>query len=116
MDSDKRANSGPDRGVRYHWLIGEVALYAAAFLFYAEKWAFTLDEGFHLLAAQLIGAGKRPYLDFCFPQAPLNAYWNAAWMLLFGQTWRVSHIPAALELGAAILLLTHYLLARFPMR
>ncbi len=42
-----------------------------------------LDEGFHLLAAQLILKGKRPYLDFLHPQAPLYAYWNAALMWAF---------------------------------
>lgn len=39
---------------------------------YAQTPAFTDDEGFHL-AAQLIKAGLRPYLDFCFDQTPLNA-------------------------------------------
>ena len=71
-------------------------MYAAAFLIYATTRAFTWDESYHLLAAQLIGAGKTPYLDFCFPQTPLNAYWNAAWMRLLGQSWRVPHILAAL--------------------
>ena len=56
--------------------------------------AFAWDEGFHLLAAQLIGAGKRPYLDFCFPQTPLNAYWNALWMAVFGESWRTAHAVA----------------------
>lgn len=99
------------------WLVWMVAaLLCVGMLVYALIRAFVWDEGFHLLAAQLILAGKKPYIDFCFPQTPLNAYWNAAWMLLFGQTWQVSHIPAALELDATILLFTHYLLSRFPVR
>ncbi|HMB35089.1 MAG TPA: hypothetical protein VKV41_13705, partial [Methylomirabilota bacterium] len=49
-------------------------LYAAAFLVYSQTRAFAWDESYHLLAAQLILAGKTPYLDFCFPQSPLNAY------------------------------------------
>jgi hypothetical protein len=96
------------------WLAA--ALVCAGILVYGLVRAFVWDEGFHLVAAQLILAGKKPYIDFCFPQTPLNAYWNAAWMRLFGQTWRVSHIPAALELDAAILLLTRHLLSRFPVR
>ncbi|HEX4772820.1 MAG TPA: hypothetical protein VH351_18450 [Bryobacteraceae bacterium] len=97
------------------WPIWTVAALLCVGMFvYAMIRAFVWDEGFHLVAAQLILAGKKPYIDFCFPQTPLNAYWNAAWMLLFGQSWRVSHIPAALELDAAILLFTHYLLSRFP--
>ena len=49
------------------------ALLFAGLLLYSQTLAFAWDEGFHLLAAQLIKAGKRPYLDFCFPQTPLNA-------------------------------------------
>ncbi len=45
------------------------ALLTAALAVYAQTLAFAWDEGFHLLAAQLIDAGKTPYLDFFFPQA-----------------------------------------------
>jgi len=70
-------------------------------LVYSQTIAFTWDEGFHLLAAQLILAGKRPYLDFCFPQSPLNAWWNAGWMRVFGQSWRVAQALAALATAGA---------------
>jgi hypothetical protein len=93
--------------VRTRWTLccwGIVSLYAAAFLLYSQTWAFAWDETYHLLAAQLILAGKRPYLDFCFPQTPLNVYWNAAWMGVFGQTWHIAHAFAALLTIAAVLL------------
>lgn len=32
------------------------------------------DEGFYVLAAKLVSAGKSPYLDFFYPQAPLFPY------------------------------------------
>lgn len=54
----------------YRWLCGVVAVIAAALVFFSQTRAFTWDEGFHLLAAQLILAGKKPYLDFCFPSRP----------------------------------------------
>jgi hypothetical protein len=114
MDSGGFASSGPDRRVRHGWLIAAVALYAAAFLLYAEKWAFTWDESYHLLAAQLMSAGKRPYLDFCFPQAPLNAYWNAGWMRLLGDNWRVPHAFAALFTIGAVVLTARFIFLRFP--
>src|SRR5205823_2069695 len=88
-------------------------VYAAAFLTYATTRAFTWDESYHLLAAQLIGAGKTPYLDFCFPQTPLNAYWNAAWMRLLGQSWRVPHIFAALLTVGAVLMTADFVRRRF---
>jgi 4-amino-4-deoxy-L-arabinose transferase-like glycosyltransferase len=72
------------------------------------------DEGFHLLAAQLIKAGKTPYIDFCFPQTPLNAYWNAGWMRIFGDSWRAIHAIAALLTTGAILLAADFVFGRFP--
>jgi hypothetical protein len=89
-------------------------LIAAALLAYSQTYAFAWDEGFHLLAAQLIARGKRPYLDFLFAQTPLNAYWNAAWMRIFGESWRTAHIAAALETAAASWLTADYVFRRFP--
>lgn len=84
-------------------LILAIAL-GAGLMVYAQTSAFTGDEGFHLLAAQLIDKGKRPYIDFCFPQTPLNAYWNALWLRVFGQTWRTPHaVSTVLVIGAALL-------------
>src|SRR5581483_7457587 len=96
------------------WLWGIFALIAAGLLVYSQTVSFVWDEGFHLLAAQLILDGKKPYLDFCFPQTPLNAYWNAAWMRLFGENWRVTHYVAALEVAGAVFLTAQYALSRFP--
>ena len=97
-------------------LYGLWALLAAGLAVYAQTIAFTDDEGFHLLAAQLIKHGMRPYLDFCFPQAPLNAYWNAFLMRLFGESWRGPHALAALETCAAAILAAQFVLSRFPER
>jgi 4-amino-4-deoxy-L-arabinose transferase-like glycosyltransferase len=95
-------------------VLGALALYAAAFLLYAVKWAFTWDESYHLVAAQLIAAGKRPYIDFCFPQTPVNAYWNATWMRLLGENWRVPHAFAALFTIGAVLATARFVFVRFP--
>lgn len=76
--------------------------------------AFHWDEGFHLLTARLINSGKKPYIDFVFPQSPLNAYWNALWLRLFGDGWRATHVAAALLTVAAFVLLARFLFKRFP--
>jgi hypothetical protein len=83
-------------------------------LLYSQTMAFAWDEGFHLLAAQLILRGKRPYLDFLFSQTPLIAYWNAGWMALLGETWRAPHAMAALMTVAAVFLAAGYLWRHFP--
>jgi 4-amino-4-deoxy-L-arabinose transferase-like glycosyltransferase len=91
-----------------------LVLITAGLVLYSQTYSFAWDEGFHLLAAQLIDAGKRPWLDFLFPQTPLNAYWNAGWMRLFGQSWRVSHAVAALVTAGAVLLTADFLFTRLP--
>ncbi len=61
-----------------------------------------------------MAAGERPYIDFSFPQAPLNAYWNAAWMRLAGEGWRVPHALAALFTMGAVALTARFVWMRFP--
>lgn len=91
-----------------------LAVLGAGMVLYSQTSAFTGDEGFHLLAAQLIDSGKRPYLDFFFPQTSLNAYWNAGWMRIFGQSWRVPHAVSAIGVTAAIALAAHFVYTRMP--
>jgi hypothetical protein len=114
LDLHSSVNAEVDRRGSYLWLCGVLALYAAVFLIYSETRAFTWDESYHLLAAQLMDAGRRPYIDFCFPQSPLNAYWNAAWMRVLGQSWRVPHAFAALFTVGAVLLTADFVFRRFP--
>jgi hypothetical protein len=95
-------------------LFSVFALLTAGFLIYSQTIAFTWDEGFHILTAQLIKHGERPYLDFVFSQTPLNAYWNAGWMAVFGESWRVPHVMAALCSAAAVILTVRFVFLRFP--
>ncbi|HJT89291.1 MAG TPA: glycosyltransferase family 39 protein [Bryobacteraceae bacterium] len=96
------------------WMTTALAVLAAGLVLFSQTRAFAWDEGFHILTAQLILHGKRPYLDFVFSQTPLNAYWNAGWMALFGENWRVAHGAAALCSAAAMLLTARYVVLRFP--
>jgi hypothetical protein len=88
-------------------------LLGAVLVVYSQTYAFTWDEGFHLLAAQLIAHGKRPYLDFAFAQTPLNAYWNAFWLRILGENWRAIQAVDALMTTAAIVLAADFLRTRF---
>lgn len=96
------------------WLRATIAAITAVLVGYAVTYSLTWDEGFHLVAAQLIRAGKKPYVDFLFAQTPLNAYWNAFWMSVAGQTWRTAHAVAALETAAAVALTADYVFRRLP--
>ena len=98
----------------YLVLCASVAVLAASLLVYSQTRAFAWDEGFHLLAAQLIKAGRRPYLDFCFSQTPLNAYWNAGWMWVSGESWRTAHGVAAILTAGAVFLTADFVFTRLP--
>ena len=90
-----------------------VAVIGAGLMAYAQTWAFAWDEGFHLLAAQLILRGMRPYIDFFHAQTPLYAYWNSLWMRIFGDTWHVAHAISTLCTAGALWLTGSYILDRF---
>ena len=81
---------------------GAVVCISAVLLTYARSFAFARDEGYHLVAAWLIAHGKQPYIDFVFPQTPLNAYWNAILLRVFGVSWRVPHTAASLLTSCAV--------------
>jgi len=98
----------------YIALCALVSVICAGLVLYSQTAAFAWDEGFHLLAAQLIKAGKKPYLDFVFSQTPLNAYWNAGWMSLFGESWRTAHAVAAVCTAGAVMLTADFVFRYLP--
>ena len=89
------------------------ALLGLALVIYSQTLAFAWDEGFHMEAAQLIALGRRPYLDFCLAQTPLNAYWNSFWMRIFHNSWHAIHAVAAIMTTAAVVLAADFLRTRF---
>lgn len=116
LSAPQRILSAAPLSKLYLLLSGIIAAMCCGMLIYSQTDAFAQDEGFHLLAAQLIARGKKPYLDFVFPQTPLSAYWNAILFRLFGDTWRTAHAAAALLTSAAVYLLGEYVFNRFPIR
>src|SRR5262249_25063878 len=86
----------------------------AGLVLFSQTWAWYGDEGFHLLASQLINSGKKPYVDFIFPQTPIWAYVDAGWMQIFGETWRSSHLLSALLTGGSIILSAGFVYRRVP--
>ena len=85
---------------------------AIVLLTYSQAVAYFGNESFHLLAAQLINAGKRPYLDFFYQHTPLFVYLNAGWMRVFGENWRSAHVLSALLTGGCTALVANYVYDR----
>jgi hypothetical protein len=77
-------------------------------LVYSQLYAYVGDESFHLLAAQLIDAGKKPYIDFFYQHPPLFVYLMAGIMRLTTEGWRAAHAFSALSLAGAMLLTSSY--------
>src|SRR5258708_5163377 len=102
----------PGKGVRI--FLAAFLLVAALLITYSQTRAFVWDEGFHLVAAGLIAQGKTPYVDFCFPQTPINAYFNATLVRVFGQDWHAPHLLAALFVVCAMFFAAQFLLAHLP--
>ena len=98
------------RSPRLLWIAP--ATLVIALLAYSQAVAYFGNESFHLLAAQLINAGKRPYLDFFYQHTPLFIYLNAAWMRIFGENWRSAHILSALLTGGCIIIVVNYVYSR----
>lgn len=114
VEKTPEAHAPSRRSGRYYWLLSAVGLYFAGFLVYAETRGYTGDEGFHFLTDQLIRAGMRPYLDFCYPQASLNNYWNVLWMGVFGESWRAIHAVTTVLATLAVFLMADFVFTRFP--
>jgi hypothetical protein len=91
-----------------------VAALTAGLVVYSQTIAFYGDEGFHLLAALLIGAGKRPYLDFFYQHVPFYTYLAAGWFSLAGAGWRGAHAFSALCTAGAVALVAVYVKTRVP--
>ena len=89
-----------------------LATAAIGLVIYSQTLAFYGDEGFHLLAASLVGAGRLPYRDFFYQHPPLFPYVYAAWMRLAGETWRSAHLLSAFLTTATIWLVMEYVVAR----
>jgi len=92
------------------WLVALAV--TAGLLVYSQMVAYFGNESFHLLAAQLINAGKKPYLDFFYQHAPLYAYLNALWMRVFGESWQSAHVLSALLTSGGTLLIADYVFTR----
>lgn len=100
-------NSPASRGLS-HQHCRAYLLLGLAFLIQLEFFGFIAlhrfvdaDEGFFLLASRLVLAGKKPYVDFLFEQAPLLPYVYALFMKCFGISWVGTKMFAA-ALTAAV--------------
>ncbi|HYM11969.1 MAG TPA: hypothetical protein VEU62_14625 [Bryobacterales bacterium] len=101
-----------DRAASPAALYAVLAALSLGLLAFAVVAAPPWNEGIHLVAARLINAGKKPYVDFFYQHTPINIYLTAAWMRLFGETWRSAGALAALWTAGSIVLAAEFLWSR----
>jgi hypothetical protein len=81
---------------------------------YSQTGVLYGDESFHLLAARFLSEGKRPYLDFFYQHTPFYIGIAAAWIKIFGNSWRAVHLLSALFSSGCLILAAHFTYARIP--
>ena len=69
---------------------------------------FDGDEGLHLVAAQLVQAGRTPFVDFFYWHQPLYLYVAAGWMSVVADGWRGLHALSAVLTAATAFLIGGY--------
>jgi len=61
-----------------------------------SQWPLAFGDAYHLLAAQMVAAGRKPYLDFFVQQVPLYPLICGAWLRIFGTSWHVANLFSGL--------------------
>lgn len=84
---------------RWRFEVGVGAATAAALMIVGYRTAGDVDEGFYLLAGELVARGRLPYRDFFYPQAPYLPFLIAPLKLL-GPTFTSARMVFAAIGGA----------------
>ncbi len=76
-----------------------VLVFTLAILF--SQWPLAFGDTYHLLAAQMVAAGRKPYLDFFVQQVPLYPLICGAWLRIFGTSWHAANLFSGLLICAS---------------
>lgn len=61
-----------------------------------SQWPLAFGDTYHVLAAQMVAAGRKPYLDFFVQQVPLYPLICGAWLCIFGTSWQAANLFSGL--------------------
>lgn len=81
---------------------------SAVLIIHSQFYAYVGDETFHLLAAKLISAGRKPYADSFYQHPPLFVYLVAGMFRIIGTGWRAVHLLSAFSVIGAMALAAAY--------
>lgn len=88
------------------WILGLCAGAALLYLLVAFRRPADVDEGYFLAAGAQVERGKRPYLDFLFPQMPGMAWFvGLEGRVLPERTLPMARVPFAILSAASLVLL-----------
>ena len=102
MEAESRPESGGEphsapssRSQRTIGVRGSLAA-VVALAIVISQWPIGAGDTYHVLAAQMVAAGRKPYLDFFLPQVPLYALICGAWLRIFGASWQAANLFSGL--------------------
>src|ERR1700741_2988196 len=95
-ESDDRPHSAPSipgpSGPRGETGLRESLAFVFALAILISQWPLQFGDTYHLLAAQMVAAGRKPYLDFFVQQVPLYPLICGAWLRIFGTSWPAANL------------------------
>jgi hypothetical protein len=105
-ESDRGPHSAPSsQGWRGRRGVLESLAVVFALAILLSQWPLAFGDAYHLLAAQMVAAGRKPYLDFFIQQVPLYPLICGAWMRLFGPSWQAANLLSGLVIGGSAAIL-----------
>lgn len=94
IGENRETGSVPARSI-----VEDILLFAACVVWFsivATNRLIAKDEGFYVVAAQLVSEGRVPYLDFFYPQMPYLPYLYGSFLRLFGSNWEIARFVSVL--------------------
>ncbi len=96
-ESDGRPHPGaPSFGRRLNIGLSASLAVVFALAILISQWPLAFGDTYHVLAAQMVAAGRKPYVDFFLQQTPLYPLICGAWMRIFGSSWHAANLLSAL--------------------
>ena len=90
----------PSRAQRALYFAAAFAVALAVFVPMGFVRLIVRDEGFYLLASEMVMANRLPYLDFFYTQTPAMPYLYGGWIEIFGHTWVAARMFSAVLASA----------------
>jgi len=98
-------SASSSRGQRVQMGVRGSLLAVFALAIVLSQWPLAAGDTYHVLAAQMVAAGRKPYLDFFLQQVPLYPLLCGASLRIFGTSWQAANLFSGLLICASAALI-----------